>query len=60
MPVKPVPEGYHVVTPYLVVPGVANLIDFMKKAFDAKEGERMKTPDGRIMHASVKIGDRTS
>ena len=57
MPVKPVPEGYHAVTPYLIVPGVARLIDFLKEAFDAIEGERMQTPDGRIMHAEVTIGD---
>jgi uncharacterized glyoxalase superfamily protein PhnB len=51
------PEGYHTATPYLVVPGVAKLIDFLKQAFGAEERERMAQPDGRIMHAEVKIGD---
>jgi len=57
MPVKPIPEGYHSVTPYLVVEGVAALIDFLKQAFDAHEIERMARPDGTIQHAEVRIGD---
>ncbi len=57
MAVKPVPDGYHSVTPYLVVQGAAELIDFMKEAFEATEGERMTHPDGTIMHAEVRIGD---
>ena len=57
MSVKPIPEGYHSITPYLVVPGVAKLIDFLKQAFDAKEIHRMTTPDGMVMHAEVGIGD---
>lgn len=57
MPVKPVPDGYHTVTPYLIVPGAAKLIEFMKQAFGAKETERMPQPDGTIMHAEVRIGD---
>ncbi len=57
MAVKPIPEGYHTVTPYVVVPGVAKLIDFLKQAFDAKELHRMAGPEGRIMHAEVRIGD---
>jgi len=57
MKVKPIPRGYHTVTPYLVVAGVAKLIEFLKKAFDAKEKERMTRPDGTIGHAEVKIGD---
>ncbi|MGE5647704.1 MAG: VOC family protein [Acidobacteriota bacterium] len=57
MAVKPIPEGFHTVTPYLFVSGAAKLIDFMKQAFGAKEVERMPTPDGAIMHAQVKIGD---
>ncbi len=57
MPVKPIPKGYHTVTPYLTVEGVAGLIEFLKKAFDAKEKERITRPDGGIMHAEVKIGD---
>ena len=57
MPVKPIPEGYHTITPYLVVKGAGALLDFIKKAFDAKELERMALPDGTIMHAEVSIGD---
>lgn len=55
--VKPVPEGYHSVTPYIIVPGVAKLIDFAKQVFNATEKERVTQPDGRIMHAEISIGD---
>lgn len=57
MAVKPIPEGYHSVTPYLVITGAARLIEFLKAAFDAKEIERMSMPDGTVAHAEVKIGD---
>ena len=57
MAVKLVPDGLHTVTPYLVVPGVAQLIDFMKQVFDATEIRRMALPDGTVMHAEVRIGD---
>jgi len=57
MAAKPIPDGYHVVTPYLIVRGVPGLIDFMTKAFQAEVLERMETPDGTVMHAEVKIGD---
>lgn len=57
MPVNPIPEGYHTVTPYVMVQGAAKLIDFLKIAFDATEVERMASPDGTIMHAEVQIGD---
>ncbi|HEX9305602.1 MAG TPA: VOC family protein [Thermoanaerobaculia bacterium] len=57
MAVKPIPEGLHTVTPYLVVSGVARLIDFLKQAFDATEMHRSTRPDGTIMHAQVRIGD---
>lgn len=57
MTVKPIPEGYHTITPYLVVQGAAQLIDFLKQAFEAEEIHRMARPDGTIMHAEVKIGD---
>jgi PhnB protein len=55
--VKPIPDGYHNVTPYLFVRGAASAIDFYKTAFGATETVRMPGPDGRIMHAEVKIGD---
>lgn len=57
MPVKPIPEGYHSVTPYLVAPGAGRLIEFLKEAFKAEEVERMSQPDGTVMHAEVRIGD---
>ena len=55
--VKPIPDGFHSITPYLAVPGVAKLIDFLKQAFDAKETERMMRPDGTVHHAEVLIGN---
>ena len=57
MAVKPIPEGLHTVTPYLVVESVDQLIDFVKAAFGAKEVLRHKGPGGATMHAEVKIGD---
>lgn len=57
MTVKPIPKGYHTITPYLVVQGAAQFIDFLKQAFGAEEILRMAQPDGTIMHAEVKIGD---
>jgi PhnB protein len=56
MPVKPIPEGYHSVTPYLIVEGVERLIEFLKRAFDAKEILRTTGGAGGI-HAEVRIGD---
>lgn len=56
--VKPVPEGYHSVTPYLCVADAARAIEFYKEAFGATEIMRMATPDGKkIGHAEIKIGD---
>jgi PhnB protein len=56
--VKPVPEGFHTVTPGVVASPAAAAIDFYKKAFGAQELSRMPGPDGkRIMHAEIKIGD---
>ena len=54
---KPIPDGYHSVTPYLIVDGAAKAIAFYKKAFSAVELFRMEGPDGRIGHAEIKIGD---
>ena len=57
MAVKAIPDGYHSVTPYLVVPGVAQLLDFLKQAFAAQEvHSSMMRPDGTIMHAEVRVG----
>ena len=57
MAVKAIPEGYHSITPYLVCKGAAKAIEFYTRAFGAKEFVRMPGPEGRIMHAEVKIGD---
>jgi uncharacterized glyoxalase superfamily protein PhnB len=55
---KPIPEGFHTVTPYLCVRGAAATIEFLKKAFGAELAfEPLKRPDGLIMHAEIKIGD---
>jgi PhnB protein len=54
--VKPIPEGYSPVTPYLTVKGAAGAIDFYKKAFGAEEAFRMNSPDGKVMHAEIRIG----
>ena len=52
-----VPKGYHTVTPSLMVAGAARAIDFYKKALGAQELSRFPGPDGKIMHAEIKIGD---
>jgi PhnB protein len=57
MATKAIPDGYHSVTPYLIVKGAAAAIDFYKRAFDAVELMRMPSPDGRIGHAELRIGD---
>ena len=57
MAVKPIPEGYHSVTPYLCVKGAAQAIEFYKKALSATERMRIAHPDGRVGHAEVQIGD---
>jgi PhnB protein len=55
---KPIPEGHHTITPYLVVKDASQAIDFYKRAFGAKEMDRMSAPDGkRVMHAEIQIGD---
>jgi uncharacterized glyoxalase superfamily protein PhnB len=55
--VKPIPDGYRTVTPYLVVRGVPRLIEFLEQAFGATETKRAARPDGSVMHAEVQIGD---
>jgi len=57
MAAKAIPEGYHTVTPHLVVRGAAKQIDFLKQAFGAEEKGRSPGPNGELMHAVVKIGD---
>jgi len=55
--VKPIPEGYHSATPYLVVDGAAKALDFYKHAFGATERMRLPAPGGRVGHAEINIGD---
>jgi PhnB protein len=57
MAVKPIPEGYRSVTPYLALDDGAEAIEYYIKAFGAKERTRMETPDGKIGHAELEIGD---
>ena len=54
---KPIPEGYHTATPYLIIRGAADAIEFYKKAFGATELFRFPAPGGKIGHAEIKIGD---
>ncbi len=55
--VKPIPEGYHTITPYLIVRGASRAIEFYKQAFGAKELYRMEGPGGSVMHAEMQIGN---
>jgi PhnB protein len=57
MAVKPIPDGYHAVTPYLALDNAAEAIEYYKKAFGAKERGRMDAPGGKIGHAELEIGD---
>jgi PhnB protein len=57
MAVKPIPDGYPRVTPYLVVEGASEAIDFYKKVLGAEERLRMGGPDGRVGHAELQFGD---
>jgi PhnB protein len=57
MAIKAIPEGYRTATPYLIIKGAAEAIDFYKRAFGATELLRMADPQGRVGHAEIKIGD---
>lgn len=57
MAVKPIPEGFHTVTPYLIVDDADGVISFLREAFGAEEQYRMNGPDGGVWHAQVKLGD---
>ena len=57
MAVKPIPDGYSSVTPYLIVSGAAKALDYYKKAFGAQELMRFDGPGGKIMHAEMQIGN---
>ncbi|HZR27746.1 MAG TPA: VOC family protein [Terriglobales bacterium] len=55
--VSPVPKGYNSITPYLIIKGAAQAIDYYKKVFGATEVFRMDQPDGKVGHAELQIGD---
>jgi PhnB protein len=57
MATKPIPDGYRTATPYLIVKGAAEAIEFYKRAFGATELLRMADPKGRVGHAEIRIGD---
>lgn len=58
MAVQPIPAGFHSITPYLIVPGIAKLVEFLRQAFGAEEVHPiMKRPDGTVMHAELRVGD---
>jgi PhnB protein len=56
-PVKPIPDGYSVVAPYLVIRGAARALDFYKQALGATERMRLEMPGGKIGHAEIQLGD---
>lgn len=57
MNVKPVPEGYHTITPTITVEGASQLIEFLKSAFGAEQKDVLLRPDGAVAHATLQIGD---
>jgi PhnB protein len=54
---NPIPEGYHAVTPHLIIRDAARALDFYREALGAEELFRLAGPDGKLMHASIRIGD---
>ena len=57
MSIKPVPDGFHAITPYLFAEGASRLIEFISAAFSGEVTFRKARPDGAIMHAEMRIGD---
>ena len=57
MPVKPIPDGYPAVIPYLMVENANRFVDFMKQVFDAELVEQLTRPDGKVGHTELRIGD---
>jgi PhnB protein len=57
MAVKPIPDGFHTITPYVTLEGAAKAIDFLEKAFGAKEEHKTMRPDGTVWHADVIVGN---
>ena len=56
---KPIPEGFHTVTPYLFCRDAARALEFYKRAFGATESFRLADPSGKVMHAEIRLGDST-
>ena len=56
MAVKPIPDGYYTVTPYITVDNAGEVMEFLKKAFDAKEAFAMRDDQGNVRHAEMKVG----
>ena len=57
--VNPIPRGFHTVTPFLIVKNATGLLDFISKAFNGETTSIMKDPDGKVMHATARIGNST-
>ena len=57
MHTKPIPDGFHAITPYLFVQGALRLIEFISAAFGGKVTYRAERPDGSVMHATMRVGD---
>jgi len=57
MPVNPIPEGFHTVTPYLIVEKAVDALAYYQRAFDAVETLRLAGPSGKVAHAEIRIGD---
>ena len=57
MSVRPIPEGYHSITPYLMINGAAEAIEFYRRAFGATESFKLDAPGGKVGHAEIQIGD---
>ncbi len=55
--VKPIPEGYRTITPYLAIKNAAKALEFYKRAFGATESYKLMMPDGRVGHAEIRLGD---
>ena len=55
--IRPIPAGYHAITPYLAIQNAAAALDFYKRAFGAREILRMAMPDGKVAHAEMRVGD---
>jgi PhnB protein len=57
MPAKPIPDGFHTITPYLFAEGAPRLVEFISKAFHGEVIYRKERPDGSVMHATMRMGD---